>query len=85
MCAKYITGIGIAVTILGTVCFAYEAIKTFSAASFEIKSMGYRGQGAATKTPELVRYDERRIRAMWVGLILTVFGNLIQLAALFFD
>jgi hypothetical protein len=76
---------GIALSTIGTICFAYEAIKVFRKSSFEIKSMTYSGRGIATKTQEFDKYDGKRIRFMWLGLILTVLGNAIQFIALFLD
>ena len=83
MCAKYIAASGIVLSTTGAICFAFEAIKVFRKTSFEIKSISYRGQATAIKTPEFVKYDEARIFWMWVGLGLTVFGNIVQMVALF--
>ena len=82
--SEYIAALGILLNTGGTFLFAWEAIRVFRQTAFEVKHITYEGKGSATKTPEFIRWDTKRIRAMFGGLVLVVVGNLIQIASMAF-
>ncbi len=70
----------IILSLIGTWLVAYELVIRFKGYSFEIKTMTYDGQGNPEKTAEFNKWELKRAKYMWIGLILITLGNFLQIA-----
>ena len=79
--SKLLALIGMALALVGTWLVAFELVSRFRGYAFEVKDITYRGGSTTDKTPDFRRWEARRAKYMWAGLVLITIGSVAQIAS----